>query len=263
MDSVIEYQILFFSLILISSIFGRSARNIVCIGSIIFTLIMIFVNWLLILQLVTIVFGYLVSEYLIEKLKGKGITIAIICFIFFIAIVIITNLPSESNNDYRVTEKTISQPIEDEVLEYNDENLDFNTINNLGYVSDADENEIYEPVADDDYGVDEITLERIGIINSFIDAENERDLNFINSLLNPIVYKFWNKENVSKTEIINSYRKNWTKFPNSQTTILNIKNHPSTPLFYRVEVNYIFGRHQVVNTITFEFNEQNKIISIN
>jgi hypothetical protein len=75
---------------LISGIFGRKARNSIVIGSVIFTLIMVFMSWLIILQLFTIAFAYFISESYVgtssEKLNkaddnyGKGCITFIVIF---------------------------------------------------------------------------------------------------------------------------------------------------------------------------------------
>ena len=86
---VLLFQICLFIIILFSGIFGRKARNWTILIAILFTVIMVFMTWLLILQFITIFIAYLISETYIEnksndrldnidKKYGKGCIILIV-----------------------------------------------------------------------------------------------------------------------------------------------------------------------------------------
>jgi hypothetical protein len=87
---VLAYQLFFLVAIILSSLLGRGARNIVVIFSIAFTLIMVFTMPLALLQLFTIAIGFSLSEGILKRSEARerenksswG------CFIFIILIVI-------------------------------------------------------------------------------------------------------------------------------------------------------------------------------
>lgn len=258
MDSVFGYQLFFFSLIIISSIFGRKARNIVCIGSVIFTLIMIFVNWLLILQLGTIALAFLFSEYLIDKLKGKGCLIGLIGFVICILYFALEGNKNRGDDSKLIQENL--QPSDD---------AGFDTISDyepMEFYSDSvsdQESILYDSVsliAEDDFI--ERSAIRSTILRYYINAENERDMDLMNVYLNQSLDVFWNNKNVHKDEIMETYKSNWNKYPNSFTQIRSISNHPSNPSLFKVEVEYHYGNNQNYNTIRFIFDENNTIIGI-
>lgn len=68
---VLGFQIFFFILILISGLFGKKVRNFVVIGSLVFTVIMVFMTWLIILQFITIIFAYFITESYVENSEKK------------------------------------------------------------------------------------------------------------------------------------------------------------------------------------------------
>lgn len=97
---VLGYQLFFLVAIIISSLLGRGARNIVVIGSIVFTLIMVFKMPLALLQLFTIAIGFSLSEGIINRSEkrerggesGWGCFIIIILIVIYAIIGIIDNV---------------------------------------------------------------------------------------------------------------------------------------------------------------------------
>lgn len=83
---ILSYQLFFLVVIILSSVAGRRARNIVVIASVVFTINMVFTMPLALLQLVTIAIAYSISESIINRCgdraeegeSGCG------CFIFLI-----------------------------------------------------------------------------------------------------------------------------------------------------------------------------------
>ena len=69
--AVLLYQIGIFLAVQIASLFGKSARNTAIILITIFTLLQVFMSWLLILQLITIFISYRVSKRWFENSKSK------------------------------------------------------------------------------------------------------------------------------------------------------------------------------------------------
>lgn len=70
--AVVFYQIGIFFVIIISSYFGQKSRNTTVILISIFTILQVFVSWLLILQLVTILIAYQFSNSIINKKNNKS-----------------------------------------------------------------------------------------------------------------------------------------------------------------------------------------------
>jgi hypothetical protein len=97
---VLSYQLFFLVAIILSSLLGRGARNIVVIGSIVFTLIMVFTMPLALLQLFTIAIGFSLSEGIINRSEtreregesGWGCIIFIILIVIYAIIGIIDNV---------------------------------------------------------------------------------------------------------------------------------------------------------------------------
>ena len=97
---VLGYQLFFLVAIILSSLLGRGARNIVVIVSILFTLIMVFTMPLASLQLFTIAIGFSLSEGIINRSEtreregesGWGCIIFIILIVIYAIIAIIDNV---------------------------------------------------------------------------------------------------------------------------------------------------------------------------
>lgn len=68
---VLGFQLFFFALILASGLFGRKIRNVVTIISIIFTLVMVFMTWLIILQFVTIAIAFIITQKYVQETSLK------------------------------------------------------------------------------------------------------------------------------------------------------------------------------------------------
>jgi len=91
---VLIFQISLLLIILGSTFLGRKTRNWVILGLIIFTIIEVFMPWLMIVQIFTIIIGYSISESIfksynqekIDNFIGNGclviIIIGIILFLF-------------------------------------------------------------------------------------------------------------------------------------------------------------------------------------
>ena len=91
---VLIFQISLLLIILGSTFLGRKTRNWVILGLIIFTIIEVFMPWLMIVQIFTIIIGYSISESIfksynqekIDNFIGSGclviIIIGIILFLF-------------------------------------------------------------------------------------------------------------------------------------------------------------------------------------
>lgn len=69
--AVLFYQIGIFLAIIISSNFGKKSRNTVVILISIFTILQVFVSWLLILQFLTVLIAYQFSNSIIHKKNNK------------------------------------------------------------------------------------------------------------------------------------------------------------------------------------------------
>jgi len=70
--AVLLYQIGIFMAIQIASLFGKSARNTAIILITIFTLLQVFMSWLLLLQLITIFISYKVSKRWFENSENES-----------------------------------------------------------------------------------------------------------------------------------------------------------------------------------------------
>ncbi len=70
--AVLLYQIGIFFAIQIASLFGKSARNTAIILITIFTLLQVFISWLLLLQLITIFISYRVSKRWFENTENES-----------------------------------------------------------------------------------------------------------------------------------------------------------------------------------------------
>ena len=71
--AVLIYQIGIFLAIQIASFFGKSARNTAIILIVLFTLLQVFMSWLLVLQLITIFISYRVSRYWFPQKKHSKV----------------------------------------------------------------------------------------------------------------------------------------------------------------------------------------------
>lgn len=69
--AILIYQAVIFSIIVISAYSGRRARNIAVIGTAIFTLVNVFMPWLVIVQLITILIAYGISSGIVERVEEK------------------------------------------------------------------------------------------------------------------------------------------------------------------------------------------------
>lgn len=65
--AIIIYQVIIALIILISALFGRNSRNNVIKILIIWTLLHVFALWLAIIQFITILIAYMVTEKYIEE----------------------------------------------------------------------------------------------------------------------------------------------------------------------------------------------------
>lgn len=70
--AVLLYQVGIFLAILVASSFGKKSRNTAVILISVFTLLQVFMSWLLLLQFFTIFIAYQISNSLINKNSDKG-----------------------------------------------------------------------------------------------------------------------------------------------------------------------------------------------
>lgn len=265
---VLGFQIFFFLLILISGIFGRKARNGIIIFSIIFTLIMVFMSWLIILQLFTIAFAYFISENYVgnssEKLNkvddkyGKGCISFIV--IFGLSAIV---LKIFHENYFK------NQPVESQKTEISDSsNYNIESSPTINYTPknyesniDSIENNFKEQEVVNKYNyVDNSESNQKEIIQYFIMSENERDITKMNNYLSNDINKFWKDANPTIQQVNEIYYKTWRNFEYTNTEIIEIDciNYNT----YKVKVNYEYGYKFRQSSTIFEFDETNKIIAI-
>jgi hypothetical protein len=65
---VLSYQLFFILIIVLSSLFGRTIRNWVVFISAIFTIFVIFTTGLMVIQLISIIIGFSISESIFSRL---------------------------------------------------------------------------------------------------------------------------------------------------------------------------------------------------
>lgn len=264
---VLGFQIFFFLLILFVALFGRKARNIVVIGSILFTVIMVFTNWLIILQLVTIFIAYIITENYVEKSVenlqnidkkyGQG------CLIFIViggVIAILLKLYSDDYKERRETQIRDAE-IEDSIKVANDSinSLYRDTLNlysshqNYDVPLNNDSIELNKNV--DEIYDDEIIKKEI--IHNFISAENNRDFYSMNEYLSNSMEKFWNIDYPSNQQVAQKYYSTWSNYNYTNTKILEIIR--ITANFYLIKVEYEYDGKKKINEISFLFDDNNKI----
>lgn len=262
---VLGFQVFFFVIIVISGLFGKKPRNIVVVGSVIFTLLMVFMNWLIILQLLTISFAYLISENFVsnsndklnnlDKKYGKGCIIFIVLFgVLSIVLKIIHSNVMENISVNKTNEKIKSHDnfeidttssINYESTRYSSEN----NYNNENFSENTSEN-IYEATENSNENT----------ISEFIIAENDRNIILMNYYLSDTMSRFWKIENPSLQDVNNSYYKTWRNFSYTNTNIIEINKIDSD--LYSVKVNYEFDSNFRESNIYFKFDKNGKIISM-
>ena len=70
--AVLLYQVGIFLAIIIASTFGKKSRNTAVVLISIFTLLQVFMSWLLLLQFFTIFIAYQISDSMLDKKNGNG-----------------------------------------------------------------------------------------------------------------------------------------------------------------------------------------------
>lgn len=277
---VLGFQVLFFFLILISGLFGRKARNLVVIGSLIFTVIMVFMTWLIILQFFTIIIAYIITEkYVgsseekpevihkpeirtvreqpadINQSTGGGCVSLIIgggILLIILKLWSDKNIPDMSNinSEYGIASidsLSDSSNYSPEISLYPSSSADTPTINlNLTVGEDA--------------GLNDLSISNKEVIYQFITAENERNLETMFNYFSESIYQFWNISHPYPEEIKDRYNASWSKYEYTNTEIIDISELSEN--YYHVKVRYEYNGNIKVNTIYFEFDDYGKINAI-
>jgi hypothetical protein len=230
---VLSYQVFFIIFIALSSLFGRTARNWVVFISSIFTIFAVYTSGLMIIQFISIIIGFLISESILSKIgenreSAEGCA-GVGCLVILIGVPIGLLFHSffyESND----SKSTLKIKIENQKINEK-ENSNSRTQNN-----------------------------KIEIIKKFITAENNRDITEVNYYISNNPIKFWSTENPTKNEINNIYYKNWSKYEYTKTQILEIRKIENN--YYSVKVNFTYNSKSHINIVLIKFDEYNKIIEI-
>ena len=261
---VLGFQIFFFTIILISGLFGRTARNTVTIGSVIFTFIMVFMNWLILLQLITIGIAFSLTQHYLAKSQKKlenndeasskgclylivgGVTLAIILKIY----------SDNYKNENPQLEKS------EAVIDLKENFVD--SAESVNYVSDP--NPEYFPTSEesimkiDNGKTSQATISKSKIIENFITAENGKDLKSMNLYLSESMLRFWDIPYPNKNDFEKTYYKTWSQYEYTYTQILNIDDLGGN--MFKVKVKFDYDNKSKINYIYFVFDNYGKIIEI-
>ncbi|PZU81513.1 MAG: hypothetical protein DI529_15470 [Chryseobacterium sp.] len=259
---VFGFQLFFFITILISAIFGRKTRNSVVLFSIIFTVIMVFMTWLIILQFFTIAIAYYITENYVDgsqnKLNdvdnkyGKG------CIVIIVIVGILAISSKIFSDNYKKNHPLKTE--QEEIIKKN-----YNNSNNIpSSYNDENNFDIDNSISDTilskfDKKQDANNLQ-ISLISDFISAENSRDLPQMNQYLASMMIRFWNLELPSIKEVDKEYYKTWTKYNYTNTEIIEVNNFEYN--LYKVKVIFNYDSKYRESEMIFGFDENNKIIAI-
>ena len=230
---------------------------------------MVFMSWLIILQLFTIGFAYTISEKFVESssknLKkiddnyGKGcITLIVVVGIFSIFMKIYHDRNFSENTDLIQKAKNIdnsnSETLEEEINSYKSVPENGEYIENYDVENTEPNHDIYT----DDKNINVFSQKEV--ITEFINAENSRDISRMNEYLSPSLTRFWKYDHPSFEQVKESYYKTWYNYNYTNTEIIEIENVKEN--LYKVNVKFQYDS-KIRNSFTyFEIDENNKIIQI-
>lgn len=268
---VFGFQIFFFILILISGLFGKKVRNFVVIGSLIFTVIMVFMTWLIILQFITIIFAYFITEAYVEnsgkklenldKSYGDGcLTLIVVGGILMIVLKVVSGNKSNQTDS---EESTIIQidSVTADTMTYSESTVYSDQISTESLITDFDTiTEVEQTNFDEIKTENSSVLTTYQVINNFILSENRRDFNLMSLYLSDNKKRFWNIKNPREEQISNSYNKTWSQYGFTYTEILEIIE--INPYHSIVKVRFYFDGKSNINFINFEFDDKNNITAI-
>ena len=270
---VLGFQVLFFVVILVSGLFGRKARNFVVIASLIFTVIMVFMTWLIILQFVTIIVAYFITENYVESSKkklddidksyGSGCLSLIVGGGILLIILKLCSDNYKSNSttisDENTSAKTKSIAVEpeyaSEITSYQNQNFTENSASEFNNTYEFEQNEF-----DENRTSSNSLLSNEEVINNFISAENSRDFGTMSLYLSEYQKRFWNIKFPQSQQISNSYYQTWSKYDYTHTEILGMRE--INPYHYIVKVRFEYDGKSKINIINFEFDYANNITAI-
>jgi len=161
---VLAFQIAILAIMLIFGSFGNAARNKTAILLVIFTIVMVFMSWLIILQLITIFAGYTLSQNLSDSNSKDGAYSLRGCIIIIGIIGIIVLIFSTYDNsekvepvDYSNQEKESLNSLEQD---YNYKTGNENSLERIQYIPSNSNEEVnsdsvktYDYRYDDEHGV--------------------------------------------------------------------------------------------------------------
>jgi len=268
---VLGFQIFFFILILISGLFGKKVRNFVVIGSLVFTVIMVFMTWLIILQFITIIFAYFITESYVEnsekKLEnleksfgGGCLTLIVVGGILMIVLKVVSgNNSNQTDSEYSTIVQIDS--IKADTTTYLEDSIYSNQSSAESLITDFDTITEVEKTNFDDIKIENNSvLTTYQVINNFILSENRRDFTSMSFYFSDNKKRFWNIKNPREEHISNSYHKTWSKYGFTYTEILEIME--INPYHSLVKVKFYFDGKSNINFINFEFDSFNNITAI-
>lgn len=268
---VLGFQIFFFILILISGLFGKKVRNFVVIGSLVFTVIMVFMTWLIILQFITIIFAYFITESYVEnsekKLEnldksfgGGCLTLIVVGGILMIVLKVVSgNNSNQTDSEYSTIVQIDS--IKADTTTYLEDSIYSNQSSAESLITDFDTITEVEKTNFDDIKIENNSvLTTYQVINNFILSENRRDFTSMSFYFSDNKKRFWNIKNPREEQISNSYHKTWSKYGFTYTEILEIME--INPYHSLVKVKFYFDGKSNINFINFEFDSFNNITAI-
>ncbi len=264
---VLGFQVFFFLLILISGLFGRKTRNFVVIASLIFTVIMVFMTWLIILQFVTITVSYFITENYVESSKKKLHNIdesyGSGCISLIVGggiILIVLKLCSDNYKEIEVAKKRENKVSDS--IKIADDSIKAFSIDTLSsyYPNNSNHTQLFADTLEStqfNTSIYDDELSKRQIIKDFISAENSRDFVLMNVYLANQMEKFWNIENPNNYQIAKRYNLTWSNYLYTNTNIIEITKIASN--YFLVKVKYEFDDKIKINEITFIFDEDEKI----
>ena len=254
---IFGFQLFFFFIILLSGIFGKKVRNFAVLVSLIFTVIMVFMTWLVILQFATIFIAYLVTENYVENSSkrldkldqsyGNGCLTLIVGGGILLLI-----LKLCSDNYYKDSSNMTPEKKLTPIYENSNSSKEKSSYS----IQDLDSTKFI----DEKFIESNNSISHQDAIRNFIEAENERDLKKMFLYLSIKMNKFWEIKNPYPESIKISYYETWLKYDYTYTEVLNISEHYLS--FYEVSVKYNYNNKSKINIIYFEFDENGKITSI-
>lgn len=262
---VLGFQCFFFVVILLSAVFGKKARNLVCITSALFTLVMVFTNWLLILQFATIIVAFFVTETFVndsrenlnklDRKYGDG------CITFIVLGGIVAIILKFVADKYLKKEDEPTEMVQwKDTLHRENDSINAMILDSIANIEIETKVNDTLLVFNKSESSPPKNISKEKIIEEFITAENNKDLVVMHEILSGNMLRFWSIYFPKKEEIDEKYYKIWSTYNQTYTQIISIEN--INEVTFVVKAVFYFDNQQKNTVITFVFGDNNLITEI-